>query len=769
MSYTLKIQQIAVKDPDTGEYSGVDVLAEQTTEGLLNEIEVKGATVKNEVDACVADAEANIDELGRRADTIVDRMNSNIATATQAVDAAVQQGVDPTLTLTGIPADAAACGDLKSALNGIENTEGIIRWGTVGGGVLAPDPSSTGQTSVGITREDNILTLSGTSAIGTVRINITFSLFRASSAAALKNSIQTFLPFVQGHKYAIRFNYISGSDTDNKPVYIIVRTAEHQDVNSVSFEDGEIYKEITWDYDGHGYVFLYVPNASGVTFNDYRFSFTIIDLTTSQKPLYDYINIVEDHVEAKESFIGSFPPSYVIVDKTTNIDGTLSADEGNCTSRVISFADYVKVIAPEGINVTAVDCINQLNLTGNPLIIPPNVDVAFNFNKSNGVFNRVDFDSITFKSSKSCWNIFNNDFIHHVSGSSRIEAWNTEPANYERSFGYNMLETGDRWGFIVNTGNANNSISKLLIADIDLLLVSSEEMTLIVNDVLTVVPKATFYSIKKGDAFVVSSSVRIRNILILSDINSNLYYEIGNQNIGASLDIRCDSAFLLNDKLVMIKQTTGEFNVVKDNEIIQTGTIGDGVGHANSCNFIPESGMLYVSTWDDGKTIACYRVTDGETVSFEFVKNIIIDNADIAACEYYIADENEKVIIGLGWKYTYNKPTNESQNALEVSVYTKINGVYEITKRFLAFAPGELQGMTFNKKDNCIYYLAGAVSGYHHTGINAISLDGYSHVALSGAGSILNIETESIIQLTNSNNYLVVAHNGARFVCGIAD
>ena len=49
MPYTIKSQQIAVKDPDTGEYVSVDLLTEQTTEGLLNEIKTLGNQKKNEI------------------------------------------------------------------------------------------------------------------------------------------------------------------------------------------------------------------------------------------------------------------------------------------------------------------------------------------------------------------------------------------------------------------------------------------------------------------------------------------------------------------------------------------------------------------------------------------------------------------------------------------------------------------------------------------------------------------------------------------------
>lgn len=49
MSYTLKTQQVAVKDPETGTYSGVDVLTEQTKSGLLAEIQAEGAAQRTSV------------------------------------------------------------------------------------------------------------------------------------------------------------------------------------------------------------------------------------------------------------------------------------------------------------------------------------------------------------------------------------------------------------------------------------------------------------------------------------------------------------------------------------------------------------------------------------------------------------------------------------------------------------------------------------------------------------------------------------------------
>lgn len=61
MPYTLKIQQIAIRNPVSGAYSGVDVLTEQTTEGLLAELQAKGTTIKGELDTKSANLKSDLD------------------------------------------------------------------------------------------------------------------------------------------------------------------------------------------------------------------------------------------------------------------------------------------------------------------------------------------------------------------------------------------------------------------------------------------------------------------------------------------------------------------------------------------------------------------------------------------------------------------------------------------------------------------------------------------------------------------------------------
>jgi len=473
--------------------------------------------------------------------------------------------------------------------------------------------------------------------------------------------------------------------------------------------------------------------------------------------------------EVRES-TNFFPPSYVIENKKTAVNGSVSNNTNYCTTFDFTFSDFVNIVSPDGITVTCVDISNGTELSGNPLIVPPNRRCALNFTKSTGAFNRVDFDSIVFSASEWCVDAFNKTAVYNVDKSGRLEAWSAAPLNYERSRSYNYILDGDRLGFVHNSGSVSNCVSKILHASVDLIITCSRAFNIYANNTLIACTAGTLYSISRGTDFVVSSLVRPRDVLILSKNRSLAYNEIGNQALLTGIDRQTDSAFITPlGKIVTIAKTTGDITVIKNGAVIQTGNIGSNVGHANSCNFIAETNTLYVSTWDDGKTIACFTLTeDDASVTLTYTRDIIITNAlNVTGCEYFVCDSAEKEIIGLGWMYQYNKPTNEAQNALYVTIYTKINGTYEITKRFTAFAPGELQGMTFDPYERCIYYLAGNVTGYNHHSINAIYLDGYSTEILAQTGSIGRVETEAIIPLTGCSNFLVITNNGDMFICSL--
>lgn len=161
MPYTLKTQQIAVKDPDTGVYSGVDILAEQTTEGLLTEITATGEAVKADVSAqmatersdfntYVSGKEAELDQYKSTTETNINTYvtNKNQEIATMIADAdedvsdledrkqdvadavadMLSQGVDNTLTTANVPAESKAVGDLFETIVEGKSTQPNDKW-----------------------------------------------------------------------------------------------------------------------------------------------------------------------------------------------------------------------------------------------------------------------------------------------------------------------------------------------------------------------------------------------------------------------------------------------------------------------------------------------------------------------------------------------------------------------------------------------------------------------------------------------------------------
>lgn len=161
MPYTLKTQQIAVKDPDTGVYSGVDILTEQTTEGLLTEIIATGSEVKTDVAAQMATErsdfntyvttkEAELDQYKSTTETnintYVTNKNQEIATMIAEADEDVSdledrkqdvadavadmlgRGADNTLTTPNVPAESKATGDLFETIVEGKATQPTDKW-----------------------------------------------------------------------------------------------------------------------------------------------------------------------------------------------------------------------------------------------------------------------------------------------------------------------------------------------------------------------------------------------------------------------------------------------------------------------------------------------------------------------------------------------------------------------------------------------------------------------------------------------------------------
>lgn len=123
MPYTLKTSQISVKDPETGEYSGVDILAEQTEEGLIAELQAEGTTQVNRINQAAVDVQAAVDQAESDAATIISSTQSSINTLeaqkntiAKTVASMAELGTDTTLSTPGMAADAGAVGELNQRL-----------------------------------------------------------------------------------------------------------------------------------------------------------------------------------------------------------------------------------------------------------------------------------------------------------------------------------------------------------------------------------------------------------------------------------------------------------------------------------------------------------------------------------------------------------------------------------------------------------------------------------------------------------------------------
>lgn len=128
MPYTLKTSQISVKDPETGEYSGVDILAEQTEQGLIAELQAEGTTQVNRINQAAVDVQAAVDQAESDAATIISDTQTSINTLeaqkntiAQTVASMAELGTDTTLSTPGMAADAGAVGDLSRQLSDAES------------------------------------------------------------------------------------------------------------------------------------------------------------------------------------------------------------------------------------------------------------------------------------------------------------------------------------------------------------------------------------------------------------------------------------------------------------------------------------------------------------------------------------------------------------------------------------------------------------------------------------------------------------------------
>ena len=199
MPYTLKTQQIAVKDLDTGTYVGVDILTEQTTEGLLNELIVTGNSKKTEVINEGVAQVANVHNAGTAQVAAVNNAGQELIESLPSdyteLDDTVKRTVKGGFIYDTASGDIAAFDDaadgmlLKSLVTNIELTQdfnGYDRpWaGGAGKNKLVYPYKTDGTTVDGITytvNSDGSITVSGTYTGSASYVN--YSMYSSADGA----------------------------------------------------------------------------------------------------------------------------------------------------------------------------------------------------------------------------------------------------------------------------------------------------------------------------------------------------------------------------------------------------------------------------------------------------------------------------------------------------------------------------------------------------------------------------------------------------------
>lgn len=118
MPYVMNPHKLWVKDPEHNAYLPQNVIATQTAEEQIALVEAAGADTIADVQQAVADSQAAVNSLESQKNTIA-----------QSVASMAQLGTDTTLSTSGMAADAAATGLIKSATNSFFRTgETEVSW-----------------------------------------------------------------------------------------------------------------------------------------------------------------------------------------------------------------------------------------------------------------------------------------------------------------------------------------------------------------------------------------------------------------------------------------------------------------------------------------------------------------------------------------------------------------------------------------------------------------------------------------------------------------
>lgn len=458
--------------------------------------------------------------------------------------------------------------------------------------------------------------------------------------------------------------------------------------------------------------------------------------------------------------------------RTANDYSAFTNNDARSVSVDIVFKDSVRLKATDNLEALVYNLDANTN-TGwiTETLIPANtaVSIAYRFTSGN-TFTADGIEKVKLYTSAWGYECFVNDYFVKIDSVGRVISWSESAVPY-----YNPCYNGSYWvsdsmdGCRTRHTYTNYRAAKAPIY--------SEKGVYIVVGYASDMGCTIFYAdythetLVPGTLKFVDANTTF-TVLFTSEENAKyclfVPVEESVKGIGftqriAPLNLsRADASFRTEiNTLYLIDRSDNAYSVIKDGVAIKTKeTLDHTVGHANSCNYL--SGKVYISDWTDGSLIHVFNVNDEEN-TLTYAYDITIPYGTAYGVEYFVCDSSEKQIISLGHKYAYNKDTNETNNLLVFCIWNKVGTTYEKTREFDVPSPAILQGMTYVKENNAIYYVANNAS-YGTTRVVKIPVDtGLVDNGSNATGTLASSEGEAIMYV-GSGTFLITDVTGTQYL-----
>ena len=444
-------------------------------------------------------------------------------------------------------------------------------------------------------------------------------------------------------------------------------------------------------------------------------------------------------------------------------NGGYTGADNRCAAASLVLKDTLVVTPSSGLQVSFYvgdDLGTFVAWTTEPCVIPANTRFVTNFAYSDNraVDGPAVVDGVTFSTSDWGYKEFLNDYYVRLDKTERLEPYSAATTDYVRTIPKSLHADGEMVGF--RNFSAGTTVSSSIAphySDSDLMLLigagTSAAMRVFMDGESTVYNQGSIVTIPAGKEFSYTLYPRghEKSVIVAPKGTEG---NTGNNKLSSMTRYRVDCAFMTDSNTIfMVNRLNQTYIVVRNGEIISNAADIDGpIGHANSCNYV--GGKVYISDWTDKTLVHVFAVnTESLTMTYERDITIPIDDNILTASDCFVLDSGERQILAMGFRFTYVRETNETNNLLTVQMWNKAGETYVKSWEKCYPSPTELQGMTY--VDGCIYYLANNLS-YDHVCITRLDLrTGEATNGTLATGTLASRESEAIIHLTG-NVFIIV-------------